>query len=185
MVCSSNQNRSMEAHALLKKHGLQVESFGTGMKVKLPGQSASEPNCYEFGTPYTVMYKDLQQKAEEYYQKRGLLRMLERNAGVKLAPERWQLAMKRFDVACTFEERVMDQLIDDMNSRASSGVLPLLVVNLDVVDNHEEAANAAPLALRLCEMLDEADDLLEGLDATLEKFKKETQQRVLHEICYY
>jgi hypothetical protein len=33
--------------------------------------------------------------------------------------------------------------------------------------------------------LEEADDLLEGIDATLEKFKKETQQLVLHEICYY
>ena len=61
------------------------------MKVKLPGQSAAEPNVYDFGTPYTVMHKDLQQKGEEYYQRRGLLRMLERNAGVKLAPERWQL----------------------------------------------------------------------------------------------
>lgn len=69
-----------------------MESFGTGIKVKLPGQSASEPNVYEFGTPYTVMHNDLRQKAEDYYQKRGLLGMLERNAGVKLAPERWQLA---------------------------------------------------------------------------------------------
>lgn len=170
---------------MLKKNGFQVESFGTGTKVKLPGQTAAEPNCYEFGTPYSVMYKDLQQKAEEYYQRRGLLRMLERNAGVKHAPERWQLATKRFDVAFTFEERVMDQLIEDMHSRVGTGVLPLLVVNLDVVDNHEEAANAAPLALRLCEMLEESDDLLGGLDATLERFKKETQQRVLHEICYY
>lgn len=58
----------------------------------MPGQTAAEPNVYEFGTPYTVMHKDLQQKAEEYYQKRGLLKMLERNARVKLAPERWQLA---------------------------------------------------------------------------------------------
>lgn len=30
---------------------------------------------------------------------------------------------------------------------------PLLVINLDVKDNHEEAAMAAPLALKLCEMV--------------------------------
>jgi Ssu72-like protein len=28
MVCSSNQNRSMEAHALFKRHALDVASYG-------------------------------------------------------------------------------------------------------------------------------------------------------------
>lgn len=60
--------------------------------MKLPGQSVNEPIIYDFGTPYVMMLKDLQAKAEEYYQKRGLLRMLERNAGIKHAPERWQNA---------------------------------------------------------------------------------------------
>lgn len=71
---------------------LKVESFGTGQKVKLPGQSAQEPVIYDFGTPYMDMLKDLQQRAEEHYRKRGILHMLERNASIKSAPERWQTA---------------------------------------------------------------------------------------------
>ena len=69
---------------------MQVCSYGVGQRVKLPGPALDEPIVYDFGTPYAVMYKDLKQLAEAYYQKKGLLRMLERNATVKEAPERWQ-----------------------------------------------------------------------------------------------
>ncbi|KAL0429651.1 UNVERIFIED_CONTAM: RNA polymerase II subunit A C-terminal domain phosphatase SSU72 [Sesamum radiatum] len=65
MVCSSNQNRSMEAHALLKKEGFDVASYGTGQHVKLPGPSLREPNVYEFGTPYKHMLDDLRRKDPE------------------------------------------------------------------------------------------------------------------------
>lgn len=37
MVCNSNMNRSMEAHALLKRHGYFVDSYGTGSGVRIPG----------------------------------------------------------------------------------------------------------------------------------------------------
>lgn len=78
MVCASNVNRSVAAHALLQQEGLdvsaataaasrrrspltivadplvpadaQVMSFGTGRRVKLPGPSEREPNCYDFGS---------------------------------------------------------------------------------------------------------------------------------------
>ena len=69
---------------------LKVESYGTGQKVKLPGQSIQEPVIYDFGTPYSHMLQDLRKRGEEHYRKRGILQMLERNDGVKSAPERWQ-----------------------------------------------------------------------------------------------
>lgn len=67
MVCSSNQNRSMEAHSLLKKQGFDVSSYGTGAHVKLPGPSLREPNVYDFGTPYKHMFEDLRRKDPELY----------------------------------------------------------------------------------------------------------------------
>ena len=40
----------------------QVQSFGVGGHVKLPGSSAKEPNVYPFGTPYQTIYDDLKRK---------------------------------------------------------------------------------------------------------------------------
>lgn len=114
MVCSSNQNRSMEAHSLLKREGFDVSSYGTGAHVKLPGPSLREPNVYEFGTPYKYMYDDLRRKDTDLYRRNGILTMLKRNATVKLAPQRWQenAVDGSFDVVLTFEEKVFDMVIE-------------------------------------------------------------------------
>lgn len=55
----------MEAHALLKREGFDVSSYGTGQHVKLPGPSLREPNVYDFGTPYKHMLEDLRRKDPE------------------------------------------------------------------------------------------------------------------------
>lgn len=88
VICSSNMNRSMEAHHFLAKKKfkvsfeffrcfgfecltqclgnfistLQVRSFGSGDKVKLPGTALDRPNVYEFGVPYADIYEDLSAK---------------------------------------------------------------------------------------------------------------------------
>lgn len=67
VICSSNMNRSMEAHAFLAKKGFYVKSFGTGDKVKIPGSAADKPNVYEFGTSYEEIYHDLLQKDKALY----------------------------------------------------------------------------------------------------------------------
>uniref|UniRef100_A0A673L655 RNA polymerase II subunit A C-terminal domain phosphatase SSU72 n=1 Tax=Sinocyclocheilus rhinocerous TaxID=307959 RepID=A0A673L655_9TELE len=67
VVCSSNQNRSMEAHNILSKRGFDVRSFGTGTHVKLPGPAPDKPNIYDFKTTYEQMYNDLVRKDKELY----------------------------------------------------------------------------------------------------------------------
>jgi RNA polymerase II subunit A C-terminal domain phosphatase SSU72 len=67
MVCSSNMNRSMEAHLVLARAGLEVASYGTGAHVKLPGPSLHEPNVYDLGTPYGAIYDDLRRKDPDLY----------------------------------------------------------------------------------------------------------------------
>jgi RNA polymerase II subunit A C-terminal domain phosphatase SSU72 len=67
VICSSNMNRSMEAHAFLAKKGFLVQSYGTGDKVKIPGSAADKPNIYEFGISYDEIYHDLLNKDKTLY----------------------------------------------------------------------------------------------------------------------
>lgn len=68
-VCSSNQNRSMAAHHIMLHdpdfQPEQLQSYGTGSQVKLPGQSATTPNVYDFGVKYSDMFADLKKQNEK------------------------------------------------------------------------------------------------------------------------
>lgn len=66
ICCSSNMNRSMEAHVQLMNLGFNVQSFGSGKSVKLPGPSQDRPNVYEFGgLTYAEIRRDLTRKNEQ------------------------------------------------------------------------------------------------------------------------
>lgn len=66
-ICMSNQNRSMEAHHVLAKKGLNVESYGTNTIIKIPGPAIDKPNCYQFGMSYEDIYQDLVKKDQNLY----------------------------------------------------------------------------------------------------------------------
>lgn len=186
MVCASNMNRSMEAHHVLQKHGFEVQSYGVGNRVKLPGAAANSPNVYEFGAvTYEQIFNDLSRKDPELYTRNGLLQMLQRNMQVKRAPEKWQHNRDVFDVVVSFEERVMEHVVEDLQSRPQTQMRPVVVVNLDVKDNHEEAAIAGQQTLRLCQLLAATADWEDHIDDIIKKFERETGRRPMYTICFY
>lgn len=190
MVCYSNQNRSMEAHKVLQEGHFDVCSYGVGSSVRLPGPSQDRPNVYEFGTPYDTILQDLlarPPKEQEHYRRLGIIDMLERNRKVKRAPEKWQTCegLEVLDVVITFEERVMDLLVEDMVGRAPQRMHPVLVINLDVPDNNQQALDAAPQAEFLCQMLEESEDWVNSIDHILEKFEDETGRKCMYTVVFF
>ncbi|KAM7250004.1 hypothetical protein ACFE04_021887 [Oxalis oulophora] len=196
MVCSSNQNRSMESHFILKREGFDVSSYGTGTHVKLPGPSIRAPNVYDFGTPYKQMFDDLRRKDPELtslnkitdsYKRNGILPMLKRNMGVKLAPQRWQdnAGDGVFDVVLTFEEKVFDMVLEDLHNRDQVLLKTVLIINLEVKDNHEEAAIGGRQALELCQEIDATESWEESIDDIICRFEKQQRRKLLYSISFY
>lgn len=185
VVCSSNMNRSMEAHAFLAKKGFKVKSFGTGEKVKLPGATADRPNCYEFGVTYDEIYNDLLEKDKTYYTQNGLLHMLDRNRRIKSHPERFQMSTEKFDVIITCEERVYDQVVEWFGSRKSVYNQPVHLINIDIQDNQEEATIGAFLISDMVTKMAQSEDLDDDIDELLHDFEATSQRPVLNSIMFY
>lgn len=185
VICSSNMNRSMEAHAFLAKKGFRVKSFGTGDKVKLPGVSADRPNCYEFGVPYDDIYNDLIEKDKSFYTQNGLLHMLDRNRRIKQHPERFQASSERFHVIITCEERVYDQVVEWISSQPSLYSQPVHVINVDIQDNHEEATLGAFIISDLVTRMSQSSDLDNDIDELLNKFESKNQRSILNCVLFY
>ena len=186
MVCAANMNRSMEAHKVLLHAGLEVTSYGAGSRVKLPRAHRDNPNVFEFGeTTYQHIYDTLMAEDPDLYEKNGLKAMLEGNMKIKPAPQRWQDHPVECDVAVCFEERVFDNVVQDVRSRGAGSGECLLVVNLDVADSHENALAAAPQALKLCQMIENSDDWECELDEIMDKFQAEEGRRPLYSVCFY
>mmetsp|Transcript_2829 Transcript_2829/g.5250 ORF Transcript_2829/g.5250 Transcript_2829/m.5250 type:complete len:216 (+) Transcript_2829:1403-2050(+) len=182
MVCASNQNRSMEAHAQLQARGFSVDSFGTGAQVKLPGPSLEQPNVYPFNTPYAQMHGELKQQNETLYRQNGVLAMLERNQRIKRAPERWQENhTKAFDVVITFEERVFEAVLDDFAIRVPLRFDPCFVINVETKDTHADASTGAARVVRLCAKLEGEPLLEENIESVIRTFQNEENLEVM--IC--
>jgi len=185
VVCSSNMNRSMEAHARLHKKGYNVLSFGTGDKIKLPGPSVSQPNVYDFGTSYEEIYQDLAKKDKVMYKQNGILHMLDRNRIIKPRPDRLQDSEKQFDVIMTAEERVYDQVLEHFEQRGSKEDQLVHVINMDIQDNQEEATIGAFLFHELVQMFTGSLDLDNEIDELLQDFEMKCKRPILHSVLFY
>ncbi|KRZ96474.1 RNA polymerase II subunit A C-terminal domain phosphatase SSU72 [Trichinella sp. T8] len=202
VVCSSNMNRSMEAHAMLQKKGFNVRSFGSGSQVKLPGPSPTVHNIYSFSTPYKEIYQDLVAKDKNLYTQNGLLNMLDRNRRVKPHPERFQEYKGLSDVIICCEERVYDQVyecnwfhrfFEFRCTKASYIVLMntemkhchlVHIINIDIRDNHEEATCGALLFCHLCTLLEKSADLDNEIEEILSNFENICKRTILHTVCF-
>nr|CAD2200585.1 unnamed protein product [Meloidogyne enterolobii] len=194
--CSSNMNRSMEAHYFLKQRGFNVQSFGSGNYVKLPGPSIDKPNIYDFDSiTYDEIYQDLKNKDSKFiivfifrYTQNGLLNMLDRNRRIKKCPQKFQSCEEHFSIIICMEERVYDQIVDFLQTNESSNSTGecVHIINFDIQDNHEEATIGALIVVQLCKKLEECEDLDNEIDEVLSDFELENQGRnLLHTICFY
>jgi RNA polymerase II subunit A C-terminal domain phosphatase SSU72 len=193
-VCSSNINRSMEAHSVLQNAGLRAQSYGTGSQVRLPGRSAMEPQIFKFGTPYASIHASLAADDPEYFRRNGVLGLCERGAAVKPAPDRWQDVptddVLRHDVVICFEERIYDAVLEDLQMREpTENFSPILVVCLDTKDNPHEAAVQGQVCLELCWKLEnQCYDLPSQGAEILEEFQEQrkhlTPIQILYQVCY-
>lgn len=164
-----------------------MSSFGVGNNVKLPGKTVDSPNRYKFGeATYEDIYEDLKSKDEKMYSANGLLDMMKRDMDVKRMPQRWQdrtLNDGLFDVVVTFEKAVFDIVV--ANLMEGNGNHPCLVINIDVKDSASEAALAAPHALLLCKMIEDADDWEAEIDDILMEFSNDTKRNVPeYDVCF-
>lgn len=174
----------MEAHAFLSKKGFQVQSFGTGDKVKIPGSAADKPNIYEFGTSYDEIYHDLLDKDKSLYTQNGLLHTLDRNRRIKTHPEKFQECDEKFDILITCEERVYDQVLEFMESKTPSDNSIVHVINIDIQDNLEEATIGAFLISDMCMQIAKSDDLDNDIEEILHAFEEKSQRPILHSIVF-
>lgn len=190
MVCSSNMNRSMEAHKQLKKKNLRVTSYGVGAMVRLPGPNGTQA-VFEFGTPYREIFNTLTEGGTggQWYRNNGLLGMVERNMGVKDHPERWQELPKfEFNIVFCFEERVFELLMEDVNKREvewNEELHPMHIINLEVQDNPKEALIGAQIVLDFCLQSNELAKTTEdfensGLSSIVDKIEQKYKRSLLH-----
>jgi RNA polymerase II subunit A C-terminal domain phosphatase SSU72 len=183
VVCSSNMNRSMEAHKQFMENGLDVTSFGVGNMVRLPSPG-KEPLSFEFDQSYASMKAEILERGEvQWYRDRGLLDMLDRNIDIKDHPDRFQdfEDVSVFDIVFCFEERVFDILVKDLKSREPREYKGIHVLNLDVKDDAKEAKQGAAIALDLCKLaIDKGDDLEGSLSAMIKQVEEKYGRPIIH-----
>ncbi|ELK33447.1 RNA polymerase II subunit A C-terminal domain phosphatase SSU72 [Myotis davidii] len=186
VVCSSNQNRSMEAHCMLRRQGfLRVRSFGTGSSVRLPGPTPYMPNVYDFQTTYEQMYEDLIRKDEDLYRHTGILGMLQRNKRIKPRPERFQNCYDMFDLILTCEESVFWRVVRELNERQSVMRKPVNVINVDIQDDDTEAILGSVLLCHLCHCILLMGNTQKELVELLKLFEEGLSMPFLHARCFY
>ncbi|CAN7985823.1 unnamed protein product [Ixodes pacificus] len=131
------------------------------------------------------MYQDLMEKDKALYTQNGILHMLDRNRRIKSSPERFQNCYDKFDVIFTVEERVYDQVVEELSGRLTCDNSPVHIINLDIQDNHEEATIGAFLICEMAQMMSDSEDLDNDIDELIQEFEAKAQRAILHTVQFY
>ena len=101
------------------------------------------------------------------------------------------------------DEKVYDQVLECFNSRDSVSETPVHVINMNVVDNPEDATIGAFLLCELAQLLtsrlgissmivndddnifDCSDDLDNDIDDIIQEFEGRCEREVLHTVLFY
>lgn len=133
--------------------------------------------------------------------------MLDRNRRIKKCPERFQETKEQFDIIITVEERVYDLVVMHMESMDSVDNRPVHVLNVDVVDNAEDALMGAFLItdmlnlVRLprspwygnfvlnislfCLQMAKSNDIDNDIDEMIQEFEERRNRVILHSVLFY
>lgn len=111
--------------------------------------------------------------------------MLDRNRKIKTAPERWVDSRPEFDVVICCEERCFDSVCDDLINRGEDMNRPVHIINVEIKDNHEEAAVGGKAILDLANMITQAPDLDNDIQDILTKWQDKHPHAILHTVAFY
>lgn len=188
VVCAMNQNRSMEAHYLLRKEGYDVQSYGTNPVIKLPGPAITSPNEYTYNVTYQEIYDDLACKDRRLYQENGLLMLMERNMLIKERPEYFFDSTSVFDLVITCEERCFAAIFDHYAGlRQRTGEGRFYLVNFDVNDTQQDAICGSQEIAGFVAYLSEygEEDLEDSVQKVLDKYMRSSETQMLFSVIDY
>lgn len=76
-------------------------------------------------------------------------------------------------------------MIEFLENRESTSNVPVHVINIDIVDNHDEAVKGSFLISDLVSMLAKTSDLDNEIDEVCYNFETENNKNILHSVMFY
>ena len=99
--------------------------------------------------------------------------MMDRDRRIKTAPERWQDSDIVGVFNCNLFRRAYLWVVEeDLGIREAQEFEPLHIVNIETKDNPEAAAKSADLALKLCQQIEEQDDISDDLSEIVKRSRR-------------
>ena len=92
---------------------------------------------------------------------------------------------EHFDVIITCEEKCYDAVLAVFEERTSSREQPVHVLNMDIVDNQEDATIGAFILCELAQSMRDCEDLDDELEELVQEFETKYKRDLLHTVLFY